>query len=230
MQEISILSDIKVIIFDLDDTLYYERTFVYSGFRAVAQHFSKAYHIDREEHYELMLNELNTHGRGKVFDKSLQHYNIYTKTTASKSLSIYRTHKPNINLLDESIEILDYYNNKNIPLYIVTDGNKVVQANKIAALGLDKYIKKAFITHRYGIKNAKPSTYCFEKIANLEQVPFNKIVYIGDNINKDFVNIKKLGFQTIQVKQGMFKNSIRQKKYQADIQIYSLLDLKDIIF
>ena len=34
---------IKVIIFDLDDTLYLERTFVESGFKAVAEYIEKKF-------------------------------------------------------------------------------------------------------------------------------------------------------------------------------------------
>lgn len=100
---------------------------------------------------------------------------------------------------------MEYLQSKNIPLYIVTDGNKIVQNNKIEALNLRKHIKKDFITHRFGKKHSKPSTYCFEKIRKLENVNPEDIVYIGDNPNKDFVNIKELGFRTIRIKKVPLK-------------------------
>jgi putative hydrolase of the HAD superfamily len=55
------------------------------------------------------------------------------------------------------------------------------------------------------------------------------IVYIGDNPNKDFVNIKKLGFRTIRVLKGMFSNSNKETKFEAELNILSLVELKNII-
>ncbi|MFW3345780.1 HAD family hydrolase [Aliarcobacter butzleri] len=221
--------NVEVIIFDLDDTLYDEIDFVKSGFKEVSKYFSQKYNFEYEIFYQLLFKNLEKFGRGKVFDKVLKYFNIYSKKNILKAVSIYRTHKPSINLPQNSIYILNYFNKINIPIYIVTDGNKIVQNNKIEALKLRKYIKKDFITHRYGIKYAKPSTYCFLKIAKLEKIDLGKIAYIADNPNKDFINIKKLGFRTIRIKQGMFKNLKKTEEYEAEINIKSLKELKNII-
>ena len=109
--------------------------------------------------------------------------------------------------------------------YIVTDGNKLVQLNKIKALGLEKFMKKCFLTSNYGLKNVKPSPYCFLKICNIENVEPKEVVYVGDDPNKDFVGIKPLGFQTVRLLKGRYKNLIKPKKYQSDIVINSLREL-----
>lgn len=228
LQRISILK-VKVIIFDLDDTLYNEITYVYSGFKEVSKYFSHKHNFDETLFYNYMIDILNEFGRGKVFDFTLKEFDIYKKVNVKKALSLYRNHMPTIELPKESREILKYFINNGIPIYIVTDGNKVVQYKKFQALNLEQYTKKIFITHRYGIKHAKPSTYCFEKIAKVENVNFNDVVYIGDNINKDFVNIKKIGFQTIRIKNGMFKNIIKNSFYHASIDMDSLDELMGII-
>lgn len=218
---------IKVIVFDLDDTLYDEIEYVKSGFKEVSNYFSDKFKLDKNLIYNYMVRDLEKNGRGKIFDNVLENFKIYSKENIKKAIFIYRTHKPNIVLPQESIEILKYYNSLQIPLYIVTDGNKIVQNSKIEALGVRKYIKKDFITHRYGVKNSKPSTYCFEKIAKLEKVEYKDIVYIGDNPNKDFVNIKKLGFRTIRVLNGMFSNVKKEKEFEAEIEISRLIYLKE---
>ncbi|MDX4012119.1 HAD family hydrolase [Aliarcobacter skirrowii] len=220
---------IKVIVFDLDDTLYDEIEYVKSGFIQVANYFSYEFEIDKNLIYNYMIQDLETNGRGKIFDNMLENFKIYSKENIKKAILVYRTHKPNIVLPQESIEVLRYYNSLKIPIYIVTDGNKIVQNNKIEALKIRKYIKKDFITHRYGIKNSKPSTYCFLKIAQNENVEFRDIVYIGDNPNKDFVNIKKIGFRTIRIVQGMFKELEKPKEYEAELNIQRLAELKNII-
>ena len=220
---------IKVIVFDLDDTLYDEIEYVKSCFKEVSNYFSYKFKIDKNLIYNYMIQDLETNGRGKIFDNMLENFKIYSKENIKKAILVYRTHKPNIVLPQESIEVLSYYNSLKIPIYIVTDGNKIVQNRKIEALGVRKKKKKDFITHRYGLKHSKPSTYCFEKIAKLEKVEYKDIVYIGDNPNKDFVNIKKLGFRTIRVLKGMFSNSNKETKFEAELNILSLVELKNII-
>ena len=220
---------INVIIFDLDDTLYKEINYVYSGFKVVSKYFAKKYDLNADKFYNGMINILNLKGRGSVFDDILHNYNIYKKEHVNKAVSIYRNHMPDIKLSPIVSKLLNYYNELNVPLYVVTDGNKVVQSNKINALQINSYVKKVFITHRYGKKHAKPSTYCFEKIAKLEKTSYKHIVYIGDNINKDFVNIKQIGFKTIRIKQGMFKDDKKPSKYHADIDINHLSDIMNII-
>jgi len=221
--------NVKVIVFDLDDTLYDEIEFVKSGFYVVSKYFANKYNLQISDIYNLFVEELNKNGRGKIFDEVFNQLNIFTKYNISKALNIYRTHSPKISLPFESIQILNYLKSNNIPLYIVTDGNKIVQNNKIEALDLRKYIKKDFITHRFGKKYAKPSTYCFEKIAKLEKKDFKDIVYIADNPNKDFVNIKKLGFRTIRLKKGMFIDLIKTEDFEAEFTIKNLFELKNII-
>ena len=218
--------NVKALVFDLDDTLYDEITFVHSGFKAVAEHF---YPQKPNAMFCVMMEALNKHGRGRVFDEALTHFSIYSKTNVKKALSVYRSHTPSISLNADAKEMLEYYKKKEIPLYIVTDGNKNVQTNKLKALALDKWIKKAFVTHRYGKIHAKPSPYCFLKIAALEGLEAQQLLYVADNINKDFVGIKKLGFRTICIKQGMFVNAKKPAEFLAEREIQSLKELKKII-
>lgn len=218
--------NVKVIVFDLDDTLYDEIEYVKSGFMAVAEHF---YPKEPNAMFEVMLEILERDGRGRVFDETLARFGVYSKTNVKKALAIYRSHSPKIKLNADAKEMLEYYKMKGTPLYIVTDGNKNVQANKLKALGLDKWIKKAFVTHRYGKIHAKPSPYCFLKIAAFEGVKSEEILYIADNVNKDFVGIKKLGFRTICIRQGMFKYVQKSKEFLAEKEIDSLTELKKII-
>ncbi|MDQ7045238.1 MAG: HAD family hydrolase [Sulfurimonas sp.] len=221
--------NVKVIVFDLDDTLYNEIDYVKSAFMEVSKYFSDTYRFEKNKFFTLMMEKLNQNGRGKVFDDTLAHFNILNKANVKKSISIYRTHIPNIKLPQASKDIINYYTRLAIPLYIVTDGNKLVQFNKIKGLNIENSFKKILITHRYGIKNAKPSVYCFIKIAQLEKVNYSDIVYIGDNIKKDFIAIKKLGFRTIRIKNGMYRNLVLNKEYHAEIDIQSLQDIQNII-
>jgi len=217
-----------IVIFDLDDTLYREIDFVKSGFNKVSIYLAQEYKLDKEKVYKKLCTVLDKFGRGEVFNLCLIEFNIYSKAIVKKCLSIYRTHKPYISLPAESIKVLTTLAKDNT-LYVVTDGNKIVQQNKIAALKINNYIKKAMPTHNYGLKSAKPSIYCFELIRKIEKTKFNKLVYIGDNPIKDFVNIKKVNINTIRINQGMFKDLSLTKEYSADYKVEKLSDIIPII-
>lgn len=212
-----------VLVFDLDDTLYDELTFVNSGLNVVAIYISTQHNLDKKLVLNKMNNVLNNQGRGHVFDETLKYFNLFSKKEVRKCLSLYRLHKPKIHLWKEALSCFERF--KDYPIYIVTDGNKIVQYNKIIALGLDVLVKKYFITYRFGLKYSKPSPHCFLKISALEKVPTDKIVYIGDNINKDFVGIKPLGFKTIRVKTGQYAALTKSREFDADYSIDSLNEL-----
>lgn len=213
-----------ILVFDLDDTLYEELTFVKSGFRAVARYLSEQFSVPVQTGLEFMLEKLSS-GRGRIFDDLLINYGIYKKNLVRKCVSIYRLHRPEITLYPEADACLERF--RDYPLYIVTDGNKVVQQNKIKALGLDQRVKFCYITHRYGIKNAKPAPYCFLKICEREKVTPKEVVYIADNPHKDFVGIKPLGFKTIRVLQGAYREIRLSCDYEADNRIGALDELTE---
>lgn len=215
----------KVIVFDLDDTLYPEIEYVKSGFRAVAGYLHSHYSLPRNEVYEEMLKVLEAEGRGAVFNKVLEKHNLKTKHRITQCLSAYRLHIPEISLPDTTVNCLNRL--KNIPKYIVTDGNKVVQYNKVKALGVESYMNQVFITHRYGVKHAKPSPYCFSLIQKKEVCQSENILYIGDNPKKDFVGIKPFGYKTVRILTGPYKDLDVKEEFEADYRISELSEITD---
>ncbi|WP_276353620.1 HAD family hydrolase [Cohnella caldifontis] len=219
-----------VIVFDLDDTLYEEITFVRSGFRAVAAYLHRRFGIHPEESYAEMIEILDAEGRGRVFDRMLALHNRLSVQLTKECLAVYRSHEPAIALAADAVKCLEQL--AAFPIYIVTDGNKLVQRRKLQALGLldDPRIRRCFITRRFGVRNEKPSPYCFLKICELERANPEDVIYIGDNPNKDFVGIKPLGFRTVRILRGAYAKLRMRETHEADRQIRDLAELKDIIF
>jgi putative hydrolase of the HAD superfamily len=212
----------------LDDTLYDESTFIKSGFKAVAKYISLEYNLIIENEYKKLLVILENQGRGAVFDHYLEANGIFTQNLRNKLVGIYRAHQPKIKMKYQDRRILEIISKK-YPTYLVTDGNKKVQESKIKSLNIHRYFKKIFITHHYGIKNAKPSIYCFQKILELEKNNWKELIYVGDNPKKDFINLKKVGAITIRVKQGMYKNYMPKKNFDAEFEINKITELPKII-
>ena len=188
-----------VLVFDLDDTLYPERSYVDSGFRAVAAWLHERYGWDPQESLATMTSVLESEGRGAVFDRLLAGHCISGQSIVARCVAVYRGHEPHLALYPAADRMLGRL--KQRP-YVVTDGHKAVQQRKVQALGLEPRCSKVLITHRYGTRNAKPSTYCFERIREREGCRWEEMAYVGDNPAKDFVNLKPLGVRTIRVLTG----------------------------
>lgn len=209
-----------VLVFDLDDTLYEEASYVMSGFKAVASFADHNWKIPAEDSFSLMKKIFTETGRGHIFDEMLKKYDKYSKANIAKCVSAYRSHEPEIHLFPDALRCLQRFSH--LPLYIVTDGNKIVQNRKIKALGLQTKVKRAFITYRHGLKNSKPSPYCLLKISKLEKTEPGSILYVGDNPNKDFIGIKPLGFKTVRILRGEHKDVRLKLEHDAHEEILSL--------
>ena len=214
-------------IFDLDDTLYPERSFVESGFNAVASMLASKFGWEERQSKIHMMGTLRLKGRGSVFDELLRSRRAYTAKLVQLCVQTYRQHRPEISLYLAAQKFLK--ENQGRAMYLVTDGNKNVQANKIKALGLEPFFKHIFITHRFGIHHAKPSTYCFSLIREIEKCSWNDLAYIGDNPAKDFVNLNPLNVMTIRVKTGEHAEVKAKNGFDARVHINTIENLSSIL-
>lgn len=217
-----------VLIFDLDDTLYDEMSYVRSGLRAVAAFGQASFDWNEEDSYRFMNERLLMHGRGKVFDEWLLAHSYYSASRVTQCVRVYRHHTPKISPSQLVQKMLAGYQRR-FSMYLVTDGHKIVQQKKIAALGIESMFKRCFITHRFGIRHSKPSLYCFEKIRELEKCPWSSMVYVGDNPAKDFVNLNAMGSLTVRVRTGAHAEAEAQTGYDAQHTIQDLSHLSLVL-
>lgn len=138
------LSD--VLVFDLDDTLYKEVSFVESGFKAVARHLGNLSFAD-----EMMSSWMN----GKnAFEQLIGNHSL--TSSVEEVLIIYRTHVPTIELETSVVATLDALVENGKILGILTDGRYITQLNKIKALGLTRWIapENVIVSETFG--SSKP--------------------------------------------------------------------------
>ena len=216
-----------VLIFDLDDTLYDERAYVESGLRAVADFGQTYFGWNRQASFRLMAGLLDRQGRGVIFNEWLASHGVRQKSVVRECVRIYRHHTPHLRLDSHARKLLSDL--KQYPLYLVTDGHKIVQQKKVRALGIEQQFQKIFITHRYGLRHAKPSTYCFDLIRKRERCAWTDLMYVADNPAKDFVNLNKLGVGTIRVLTGAHKSTRAKKGHDARYTISNLSHLRKIL-
>ena len=124
-----------VFVFDLDDTLFPEREFLLSGFRAVDAYLAAS--GAAPGFYEMAAILLKDGLRQKIFDTALQKLNANSSPESIQELvRVYRSHKPAIQLYPDASWILERLWGK-AQLGIITDGFLKTQQNKVAALGIE---------------------------------------------------------------------------------------------
>lgn len=179
------------VIFDLDDTLYSEKQYVRSGYKAVAKLLGDEKLADRLWTYfengkpaiDELLNELGCMGRKE------------------ECLEAYREQMPEITLYDGVADLILELKSKGIKVGIITDGRVSGQKKKIQALGLDKLIDDIIITDELGgVQFRKPCDIAFRIMQRRWGLPFEQMVYVGDNAEKDFQAPKQLGMRSLYLK------------------------------
>ena len=175
---------IKGVIFDLDDTLYDEKDYVRSGYMAVA-----AYLGDKDA-VDVMWN---------YFEEGKPAIDAYLSSVGRDSekahcLEVYREHTPDITLRDGVAELIAELKSKGVKVGIITDGRVSGQEKKITALGLYDMVDDIIITDSLGgVQFRKPNDISFRIMQNRWRIPFEQMIYIGDNPSKDFQAPSQLG-------------------------------------
>jgi putative hydrolase of the HAD superfamily len=216
-----------IVAFDLDDTLYPEETFVRSGFRAVARVLHERWGVAEQRAFDLMWESLQDHGRGKQFDDAVEALGLRGQQSVSQLVKVYRHHVPAISLPPRSRAVLEALRPR--PLYVVTDGHKLVQQGKIDALGLAPYLRHAYLTHRYGVQHRKPSVHVFELMMRRERCGPSEILYVGDDPSKDFRNLRPLGVRTVRVSTGRFAEMVVPAEEDAELTVETIQAVPAIV-
>ncbi|MBQ9096929.1 MAG: HAD family hydrolase [Clostridia bacterium] len=186
-----LLQNVAVVIFDLDDTLYPEKEYVRSGYRAIAKQTPEIENMS-EKLWHVFENG------GAAIDDVLKNEGVFSEEKKQECLNIYRFQVPEISLYEDAKQLLINLKNKGVPLGIITDGRVEGQCAKIKALEIEKYIDYIIITDELGgISFRKPNEKAFVMMQEHFGVPFGEMVYIGDNPRKDFIAPQKLGMKSI---------------------------------
>lgn len=177
---------IKGVIFDLDDTLYSEKQYVRSGYKKISEY------LGREDAAEKLWRYFED-GK-KAIDAYLSE--IGEEDKKAECLKIYREQMPEITLYEGVAQMIEDLKAKGVKVGIITDGRPEGQKNKIKALGLESLVDDIIITDELGGPQfRKPCDIAFRIMQNRWRLPYEQIVYVGDNPNKDFQACRQLGMR-----------------------------------
>lgn len=222
---------IKAVVFDLDDTLISERQYAESGFRVVSKFISNKYNLNQEEVFNTMI-QLFEESSKEVFNRVLNNFRIeYAKEEILCLIKIYREHIPEIEFFDDVIPTLNKLRSKGIKIGIITDGYKETQSRKLEVLKCYELFDEIIITDDLGLEFWKPHEKAYRLIAEKLGVNLNEMIYIGDNISKDFISANKLRIMSVCINRhyGIYKNIEVNEEYLAMNNIESLEEIEVLV-
>ena len=179
---------VEGVIFDLDDTLYREKDFVRSGYAAVASYLGEEAYAEVMWRYfeaglpaiDRLLSEI-----GKDHEKEA-------------CLRVYRTHEKGYRMYPGAEEMLLTLRDLGIRTGIITDGREETQQAKIRAFDLRDRVDDVIITDALGGEQfRKPCDIAYRILQRKWRIPFSRMMYVGDNADKDFGAVFTLSMQGI---------------------------------
>ncbi|MHC4718683.1 MAG: HAD family hydrolase [Planctomycetota bacterium] len=187
-------SHIRAVVFDLDDTLYRERDYVRSGYRAVDRRLGGG------GRYARWMWRRFQAGRSRyTFDALGRRFGLgLSGSDVAGLVDVYRSHVPAIRPCRGVVELLRALRRRRIKLGLLSDGSLPAQRLKLDALGLQGLFDAVLFTESIGRRAWKPSPIGFQRLRRRLSVPHERCAYVSDNPAKDFVAPNALGWLTIQ--------------------------------
>ncbi len=238
---------IKVIAFDLDDTLYnateLARESRISGLKAMIKkglkmdlnsaistldEIVKEYGTNNSRHYDIFILRINRFEPQIDFIRT----NQKNKYVSAAVMAYHEQKIISIKPFDDVIPCLKQIRDLGIETAIISDGIPIKQYEKILRLGIDELIDLIVISDEIGIRKPNPKLfdYCLKKFG----VKGYESIYIGDNPEKDLVPARMNGMNSVYIHRGGKYNNITTGEKilngtKPEFEINSLLELKKII-
>jgi putative hydrolase of the HAD superfamily len=192
-----------VVLFDLDDTLYPQRSWLSGAWRAVA---IRATDYDVEP--DMLLRALlavSSEGsdRGRIIDRALALVGAEGVPVAPL-VDAFRRHAPDrLDTYPGTHRALALLGHR-VPLGLVTDGDPRIQRNKVRALGLSGRFATVVYSDELGREHRKPDPLPFH--VALGQLGFDPAdaVFVGDRPEKDIAGALAAGVRPIRVHTGEY--------------------------
>jgi putative hydrolase of the HAD superfamily len=218
---------LTAVAFDLDDTLYLERDFVRSGYRAVADWAEDRLGIAAP----LVLAELEALFaagiRREVFDLWLEERGLERSLWLARMVEAYRGHAPRVKLCADAEPLFATLRSHGIRLGMITEGVRGVQENKLRALGLEGAFEAVIIGSQEDRDRWKPSRAPFDEWLGHMKVRGDEACYVGDNPAKDFRGAKEAGMRTLRVRRAEGLHAREEPGSPADAPDTEVRDLHE---
>ena len=220
------IKNIKLIAFDLDNTLYDETLYFTHSFKIITKYLKNNFGIEPKKAEKTLWRILKKNGKHyhNLFDDFLVEYNLESKNLP-KILLLFRSVNKKLFLFPETKKLINILKKKYM-LSIITSGMYEVQKNKVKLLGIEKNFEP--IIYSSLLKKDKPNKMPFQELIKKTKINAENIVYVGDNPLDDFIAPNNLGMITIRIFNSDFKNIKIKRQNDAQIKIKKISEIKKI--
>lgn len=170
----------KAFVFDLDNTLYPEKDYLFQVYYMVGQFIEYHETYDHQIITKYLIDEFEKNGRAHIFDKLIQQFNL-KEEYVENCIRLLRTARLPLKLLlfKEAEWMLHELVAKGKELFILTNGHPEQQYNKVTQIewnGLHKHVRCYFANEIV----PKPEPDGLFKIMEEHQLKAEDLVFIGD--------------------------------------------------
>ena len=214
----------KVILFDLDDTLFNRDDYINKSYEYICAELNFPQIVAT-----YMKREYKNNGETNIFQKTKDEFSLDNKIV-EKMIDLYRESKIDIRLHKDAEDFLK--NNLKYRLALLTNGGEKTQINKIRLLNIQNYFEEIIITGSiFEKKDWKPSNAPFKYIVNKMNVKENECLYVGDRVETDVIGAFNANITPILVNRNSSKKIqekfVNDRKYfeiNSLDQLYSVID------
>ncbi|KQR52117.1 hydrolase [Leifsonia sp. Leaf336] len=203
------MTHIRVVLFDLDDTLFAHRAAVSTGIQRYAARLGEPYgtmaavdlvalwHDLEEQHYHAYLaGRLDFEGQrqARARDFAARHGVVLGDAEASAWFSDYFEHYVAAwSLHHDALRCLDALEAAipGVRFGLITNGDLAFQRRKVEAVGLDSRMEHLIASGEVGV--AKPDARIFEEACSEFGVRPEEAVYVGDRLRTDAIGAARAG-------------------------------------
>lgn len=194
---------ITAVLFDLDDTLFPQRSWLDGAWDAVSK-AAEPFGVDPVG-LRASLGAIAAEGsaRGRIIDRALAAVGA-ENVPVPPLLTAFRVHRPAVLTPYPGTAAALARLRSIVPIGLVTDGEVDGQLAKLAALGLADAFDAIVLSDTFGREFRKPNPRPF--LAGLERLGVGpaEAVFIGDHPGKDVVGSTSVGMRAIRVLSGEY--------------------------
>jgi putative hydrolase of the HAD superfamily len=188
----------RMVCFDLDDTLVSEREYVESGLRAAGDRIDELVGAGASGSGGWLVEEWRR-ARGRDLFQRRLHSLGADPGWLPDVVRAYRDHEPVISPREGAREVLEALVRRGDRISLISDGHRETQRRKWRASGLSAHpFEPVVFTDERGRDHWKPHPWSFEAV--MRAAPdVSAFVYVADNDEKDFLAPNRLGWVTVQL-------------------------------
>ncbi|MFA4700844.1 TIGR02253 family HAD-type hydrolase [Pyrococcus kukulkanii] len=223
---------IKVIFFDLDDTLAdTSRLAEMARKNAIENMIRHGLPVDFDTAYSELMELIKEYGSNfpHHFDYLLRRLDIPydPKLVAAGVIAYHNTKFAYLREVPGARRVLIRLRELGYRLGIITDGNPIKQWEKILRLEMDDFFEHVIISDFEGVK--KPHPKIFRKALKAFNVKPNEAMMVGDRLYSDIYGAKNVGMKTVWFKYGKYSDRELEYRKYADHEITKLQQLLEVL-